>query len=77
MIKNAKSTGVFSGVARATSGNVLVWFKLASGGYTEWPLPLTVLLTKDQRTVAVSGSYSGIEGVLTEWTSRETTPAYA
>ncbi|NOT83717.1 MAG: ETX/MTX2 family pore-forming toxin [Methylococcaceae bacterium] len=69
IIQNAKTKATFSGFARVTDGNVLVWFKYTdpTKGYTEFPIPVTVLLTKDQRSFPVSGSYDGIEGVSTNW----------
>lgn len=63
-ITNAKIDTMFSGVAKATKGNVLTWFKLkGEGGYTEFPIPLVVLLPEDQRVFPVSGSFQGVEGI--------------
>ena len=62
-VRNAKIDATFSGIVRATKGKVLTWFKLNDGTYTETPLPLVVLLTEDQRTFGVAGSFEGVEGV--------------
>jgi hypothetical protein len=70
-IQNATVNAQFRGTATATDGNVLVWFRnVSTGTFTEWPIPVTVLLTRAQRSFPVSGSYTGIEGVLTYWKSQ-------
>ncbi|MGR0482725.1 MAG: ETX/MTX2 family pore-forming toxin [Candidatus Electronema sp. V4] len=62
-INNAKINATFSGVAKATKGSVLTWFKLKGHGYTEAVVPLVILLPEDKRTVPLSGSFQGIEGI--------------
>lgn len=62
-ITNAAIDATFSGVAKATRGLVLTWFRMEQGGYTEFPVPLVVLLPESQRTVPLSGSFRGVEGI--------------
>jgi len=62
-IKYSKITCPFTATVKATDGKVLTWFQLDNGTFTEFPVPLTVLLTPEQRTFRLSGQFDGGEGV--------------
>ncbi|HEX5155519.1 MAG TPA: ETX/MTX2 family pore-forming toxin [Parafilimonas sp.] len=62
-IKYSNINCPFTANVKATDGMVLTWFQLENGTYTEFPVPLTILLTEQQRTFQVSGKFDGGEGV--------------
>jgi len=65
-ITNAQIRATFSGIAKATKGTVLTWFKLKGDrGWTEFRVPLVVLLPEGQRVFPISGNFEGVEGIST------------
>jgi Clostridium epsilon toxin ETX/Bacillus mosquitocidal toxin MTX2 len=60
-IRVAKLDAPFTCHVRVTDGKVLVWFLLKSGSYTELPIPITDMMTDEERSFVLSGNLSGSE----------------
>jgi hypothetical protein len=58
-IQVAKVSAPFTCNVRVTGGKVLVWFELNSGGYTELPIPVTALMTDEERSFVLAGRLDG------------------
>lgn len=66
-VKQAKIKADFKGEAVATGGRFLVWFDIKDtvNNVREFPVPVSVMLPEKQRTLHVSGTFEGVEGVET------------
>jgi Clostridium epsilon toxin ETX/Bacillus mosquitocidal toxin MTX2 len=60
-IRVAKVDAPFTCNVRVAGGKVLVWFLLKSGSYTEIPMPVTDMMTDEERSFVLSGNLSGSE----------------
>ena len=64
-VNQAKVKAEFSADAVATGGRFMVWFDIkdTKNNVREFPVPVSVMLPESERTLHVSGTFDGVEGV--------------
>lgn len=64
-ISIAKLNAPFTCNVQVTGGKVLVWFRITDGTWTETPIPVTAIMTDEDRSFILSGNFDGSEAAET------------